>query len=182
MTSYQTVRLSRGRHATPRDGTCIAELVSMLAGERFSDHPKCACPALTAFLRGYNDGLDDRGRQDLYGLAADLVGTRSSERVTTQRGERLVALAWCYERRVGWLRFGPVVNYATRFHRYEAAGSHLGRCARTQPGCHREVLATLNALIAEDGSAPGEEQPALLGTSPDHPPSGERLALPLVPS
>ena len=148
MTGFQTIRLSRGRHPSPREGTCVAELVSMLAGERYSDHPRCACPALIAFLRGYNDGLDDRRRQDLIALAPEIVGTRDAERLTTARGEALVALAWRYERRAGPLRLGPVLNYPTRFARYEAAGSHLGRCARRQPGCHNAVLAALRALSA----------------------------------
>lgn len=148
MTSFQTIRLSRGRHTSPRDGTCVAELVSMLAGERYSDRPRCACPALVAFLRGYNDGLDDRRRQDLIALAPELVGTRADERHTTARGDALVRLAWRYERRVGPLRLGPVLNYSTRFTRYEAAGAHLGRCARTQPDCHAEVLATLRGFSA----------------------------------
>ena len=92
--------------------------------------PRCACPALAAFLRGYNDGLDDAQRQDLIALAPELVGTRGAEAVTTRRGEQLVALAWRYERRAGPLRFGPVLNIPGRCNRYEAAGAHLGRCAR----------------------------------------------------
>ena len=149
MVSFQTLRLSRGRHASPDDGTCVAELVSMLAGEQYSDRPHCACPALTAFLRGYNDGLDDDRRQDLFALASDLVGSRGREHVTTRRGEALVALAWRYERRVGPLRLGPVLNYPTRYSRYEAAGSHLGRCARAQPDCHRAVMEAVATMAAE---------------------------------
>lgn len=152
--SFQTLRLSRGRHVRPEDGTCVAELVSMLAGERYSDRPRCACPALTAFLRGYNDGLDDDKRQDLFALASELVGTRGPEWLTTKRGEALVDLAWRYEARVGPMRLGPVMNFAGRFQRYEAAGAHLGRCARRQPECHRTVLATLSRL-ARVGSQPG---------------------------
>jgi hypothetical protein len=127
----------------------VAELVSMLAGEQYSDRPHCACPALTAFMRGYNDALDDERRQDLFALASDLVGTRGHEHVTTRRGEALVALAWSYVRRVGPLRLGPVLNYPTRYARYEAAGAHLGRCARQQPDCHRHVLATVAAMTAK---------------------------------
>jgi hypothetical protein len=126
----------------------------MLAGEQYSDRPRCACPALTAFLRGYNDGLDDERRQDLFALASDLVGTRGSERVTTRRGEALVALAWRYERRVGPLRLGPVLNYPTRYNRYEAAGAHLGRCARQQSDCHRAVMETVGAMAAEPVQSP----------------------------
>jgi hypothetical protein len=150
MTSFQTVRLTRGRHGSPREGTCVAELTSMLAGERYSDHPRCACPALTAFLRGYNDGLDDVLRQDLFALASDLVGTRGPEAVTTRRAEELVALAWRYTRRAGPLRLGPVLNFPRRLDRCEGAGLHLGRCANHQPDCHREVMATLSRLATRE--------------------------------
>ena len=37
--SYQTIKLGRGKHARPEDGACAMELASMLAGERFTDHP-----------------------------------------------------------------------------------------------------------------------------------------------
>ena len=64
--SHQTVRLSPGRHGRPEDGVCVMELASMLAGERFSDRPRSVCPVIAAFLRSYNDQVDDRRRQDLY--------------------------------------------------------------------------------------------------------------------
>src|SRR3954470_6658475 len=112
MESHQTVRLSKGRHKNAAEGTCVAELTSMLAGERFTDHPRCACPALTAFLRGYNDAIDNGKRQDLYALASELVGTRADEETTTARGERLVDLAWQHPRRFGPLLIPPEVCFA----------------------------------------------------------------------
>ena len=74
--SHQTVRLVRGKHRSPQEGVCVMELASMLAGERFSDRPRSVCPAIAAFLRAYNDTVDDRRRADLYGCAAAVVGTR----------------------------------------------------------------------------------------------------------
>lgn len=164
MPSFQTVRLARGRHERATDGVCAAELASMIAGERFSDHPKAGCPAITAFLRGYNDGLPDSLRQDLFGVSAALVGSRADEAETTRRGDALVALAWRYERRVLGIGCLPVVNFPTRFQRYEGAGWHLGRCARRQPDCHAEVLATLEELlsVAPPGHAVAAEAPAVL--------------------
>lgn len=161
--SFQTLRLSRGRHERPEDGTCVAELVSMLAEERYSDRPRCACPALAAFLRGYNDALDDDRRQDLFALASELVGSRGPEWLTTRRGDELVALAWRFDARYGPVRLGPVMNYAGRLQRYEAAGAHLGRCARRQPDCHRAVLDTLSRL-ARVGGQPNSGGSASGGT------------------
>ena len=74
--SHQTVRLRRGKHASPEKGVCVMELASMLAGEPFSDRPQAVCPVIGAYLRSYNDVVDDERRQDLYRYAVrgDRVG------------------------------------------------------------------------------------------------------------
>jgi hypothetical protein len=38
------------------------ELASMLADEPFTDRPATASPVIAAFLRTYNDGIDDARR------------------------------------------------------------------------------------------------------------------------
>jgi hypothetical protein len=68
------------------------ELASMLAGEGFSDHPRSVSRPIAAFLRGYNDLLDDRRRADLYRYASLTVGTARSRAVEDARVRRL--LAW----------------------------------------------------------------------------------------
>jgi hypothetical protein len=88
--SHQTVSLARGKHASPRAGACVMELASMLAGEEFTDRPAGVCPVVGAFLRAYNDAVDDRRRQDLYGYASAAVGTRASAAVTRRRAQRCV--------------------------------------------------------------------------------------------
>ena len=70
MSSHQTVRLARGRHPSPSFGACVMELASMLADEPFTDRPDNASPVIAAFLRTYNDGIDDERRQDLFALAS----------------------------------------------------------------------------------------------------------------
>ena len=82
--SFQTVRLCQGRHASPEGGVCVVELASMIAGERFSDHPWSVSPVIAAFLRGYNDVCGER-RQDLLRCAADVVGTRVGGAVERDR-------------------------------------------------------------------------------------------------
>ena len=94
--THQTIRLSRGKHASPEEGACVMELASMLAGEPFSDHPRSVCPVVAAVLRRYNDALDDRRRQDLYAYAAKVVGTRGSARLERARTEHL--RRWISER------------------------------------------------------------------------------------
>ena len=86
--NYQTVRLAAGKHDTPADGACVMELASMIAGEPFTDHPRSVCPVIAAFLRAYNDAIDDRRRQDLYRFAALAVGTRESWVIEQKRTQR----------------------------------------------------------------------------------------------
>jgi hypothetical protein len=88
--SYQTIRLSSGRHTSPEQGACVMELASMLAGETFTDHPESVCPVIGSFLRAYNDRLNDERRQDLYRYAAQVVGSRAPAPVEQARADRLV--------------------------------------------------------------------------------------------
>src|SRR4051794_10989619 len=172
MASFQTVRLARGRHRSPGHGVCVAELTSMIAGERFSDHPSCACPAVTAFLRAYNDRVDDDRRQDLYVIASELVGSRRAEAFTNERADRLLALAWRHRERIGPLTRFPRLNYAHRLDRCEAAGDHLGRCARRDPGVHAAVLAELHALLERPDASgrmrSGRDAREAVGPAPLH--------------
>jgi hypothetical protein len=66
--------LSRGKHRSPRKGACFMELVSYLAGERWSDHPACTHPLLAAVARDVNDYTSDAGRARLAGLIPSVIG------------------------------------------------------------------------------------------------------------
>jgi hypothetical protein len=87
--THQTVTLSRGKHRSPEEGACVMELASMLAGEPFTDHPRSVCPVIASVLRAYNDWSDNARRQDLYGYAAKVVGSRAGADVERARVERL---------------------------------------------------------------------------------------------
>jgi hypothetical protein len=138
--SHQTVRIAAGRHAMPDEGASVMELASMLAGERFSDHPRSACPVIAAFLRAYNDAVDDARRQDLYVCAADAVGTRDS------RATRRARLARC-ERELDALRPAR----APRTWQDRAAR----RVERTLPGGRTALVADLaDALSRAEGGHP----------------------------
>ena len=91
--SHQTVRLARGRHASRQAGVCVMELASMLAHEPFSDRARSVSPTIGAFLRTYNDGLDDTRRQDLYPVASAIVGTAGRRGVERARISRCLAFA-----------------------------------------------------------------------------------------
>ena len=68
-----TLILKAGGH--PEDGEfCIMEAVAFVAGEPWSDHPACASQVIGAFMRSWNDALDDEGRQKLKPYVRRLVG------------------------------------------------------------------------------------------------------------
>ena len=57
--------LSRGAHNRPNQGMCLLEAASFLAGEPFSDHPRCVSTTIAAFGRRWNDDLNDADRDRL---------------------------------------------------------------------------------------------------------------------
>jgi hypothetical protein len=124
------------------------ELASMLAGERFSDHPVSVCPIVGAILRAYNDDLDDRRRHDLYRYAAEAVNTRGTYRLQLSRAQ--VALDWAaalYEKR-GWLRRRP--QRPRRDDGPDEIAFYVVRATgrRHSDESHAAVLALIDQLIA----------------------------------
>jgi hypothetical protein len=96
-----------GAHASPDDGMCIMEAVAWVAGEPWSDHPKCACPVISTFLRSWNDAItDDAERTTLMRpLVAKLVGSKSTKAVEQRRAD--LALDWLIRTHTpAWLDLG----------------------------------------------------------------------------
>lgn len=71
--------LSRGKHRRPRDGACLMEFASYLAGERWSDRPTCTHPLLGELARQVNDFSSDDARQALLDLVPDMIGLTGSD-------------------------------------------------------------------------------------------------------
>jgi hypothetical protein len=155
----KTVRLGRGRHASPETGACVAELVSMLAGEPFSDHPVTACPATLAFLRGYNDGTSDRLRQDLYAIAPALLGTRGDHETTLARARALVAMTKAADRRHRLLPW-PRCTGSSGVPAAERAGHLLGRLGVRHPDEHPHALEFVKELVRTPDREPSEASDA----------------------
>jgi hypothetical protein len=74
-----TIVLEKGKHALPEEGMCLLEAVAFIAGEDFTDAPKCASPVLAEFGRTLNDLLPDDARQQLIPLIPKLIGTVNPE-------------------------------------------------------------------------------------------------------
>lgn len=68
--------LSRGKHRSPRRGACFMEMASVLAGETWSDHPRCTHPLLARLARLVNDYTSDDSRSRLAVLIPSVVGLR----------------------------------------------------------------------------------------------------------
>lgn len=66
--------LSRGRHKNPARGACFMEYTALLAGEPFSDSPRCVDRELAAVLRHANDTLSDADRHRLLPLLGRSIG------------------------------------------------------------------------------------------------------------
>ena len=173
--NYQTIRLSKGKHRSPEDGACVMELASMLAGEQFTDHPVAVCPVIGAFLRSYNDSIDDRRRQDLYAYASRVVGSRASLGVERARAERLTA--WTQERRpprrTRWLMPGRLRAFAP-----DPPVHILGaRAVQALPAHDDQTHAEVLALIEELLDLGRRSRPSSVGPTarPERPERPERL-------
>jgi len=83
--SLASVRLEPGSHRSPSDGVCVVELASLLAGEKFTDRPKCVCPVIGSLLRSWNDGVGYADRQRLEPYASLVVGTGGYRRISRIR-------------------------------------------------------------------------------------------------
>lgn len=85
--------LSRGKHRQMRKGACFMELASYLAGEKWSDHPKCTHPLLGALARMVNDHVGDEVRQELVPMVPTVIGLQGRKPWTDARIARECALS-----------------------------------------------------------------------------------------
>lgn len=151
--SYQTIKLSRGKHSSPEHGACVMELASMLAGEPFTDRPRSVSRPIAAFLRGYNDLLDDHRRQDLYAYASRVVGSAATTAIENARAARL--LAWgdeLWEQRATRSLLDRLRAHRARRERpteAEPAGTYaVHALGKVTDEMHRAVLGLIDELIA----------------------------------
>jgi hypothetical protein len=155
--THQTIKLSKGKHASPDDGACVMELASMLAGEPFSDHPAAVCPVIGSFLRAYNDSIDDDRRQDLYAYASRVVGSRAAISVQRDRAERLAEWAFEMQRRQWTSRYLPLARLRMASLRRQPSAHAVGTYAvraipKHTPETHAEALVLLDELLTIGGS------------------------------
>ena len=171
--------LSRGKHRNPRKGACFMELASYLAGERWSDHPKCTHPLLASLARDVNDHVDDDARVRLAPMIPDVIGLRGGDARVDAWIAREVALTALpivsAERQgvaaVGLLRCERVLNHLEGRPRHyisdrtmaalaEARGPASGR-ARSPVWAGDAATASASAALRRSSTArwPGSASP-----------------------
>ena len=103
--------LYHGSH-DPNGKMCAMEAVAYVAGEKWSDHPACACPVIGAFMRRWNDCLPDDERTELLlPLIPKLVGTRATKAMERKRAT--MAADWLIRTHtVAWLRLANLDTQA----------------------------------------------------------------------
>jgi hypothetical protein len=101
------IRLKTGKHKNRVNGMCAMEAAAWLAGEKHSDHPACVDPVIAAFVRTWQDRLDDDQRELLVKpLIPLLVGTRSTPAV--QHARAIACADWAIRHVLPtWLRLAP---------------------------------------------------------------------------
>jgi hypothetical protein len=107
-------RLLKGGHVENAESAmCVMEAVAYVTREPWSDHPKCACPVLTAFLIAWNDGIetDEERNRLLLPLIPRLANTRSTKAVERKRA--VMAADWLIRVHTpAWLRLAKLDEQA----------------------------------------------------------------------
>ncbi len=103
-----TIVLRHGAHSKPRDAaevppeSCAMEAACWVAGEPWSDHPKCVSIAIGAMMRTFNDrcgagvAADARRTRVLVPLIPIILSTRGSDALERRRG--FAAADWVIRR------------------------------------------------------------------------------------
>jgi hypothetical protein len=170
------LRLEPGAHGSPYDGVCVVELASVLAGEEFSDRPRCVCEVIAGFLRSWNDRAGHFNRQRLLPYASRVIGSRAGREQTRIR--RDICLSWAgalphggaFRRFLARLamrfRIALAIGIGPAVSLDQGAGEYAARIAfaRDDPDVG---FALLDELLAV-GSEPGRE--SATGTGNGHRP------------
>ena len=109
-----SLTLKAGAHDPSSAEMCVMEAVAYVAGEAWSDHPQCASPVISEFMRSWNDTLPDEDRNRLLKpYVTRLVGTAASAEVEDRRA--WMALDWLVRVHApAWLRLAGLTDQADR--------------------------------------------------------------------
>src|SRR5688572_12063833 len=103
--------LKAGAHTSLEQGGCVMEFSAWVAGEPHSDEPHCVSPVIGAFMRSWNDALDDETRQLLIPYAIKCVGTNTGPEDDKTRA--WMACDWLVRVQTpAWLRLAGLIEEA----------------------------------------------------------------------
>ena len=179
-----SIQLREGAHLCPEDGVCLMEYVSILAGTRFTDSPRCTDPVLGTLARLVNDSCTDASRQGLTAFAPALAETGSGDAVRTAAVVRAALRTACmaaddadlrrhrrraerrHDRVTGAGRSAAVARHLDVLYRRGGGRHHLEAAVETlrrlpDPQRDAALFATLAAAIA--ATPPGPRPPSPSG-------------------
>lgn len=100
--------LEAGRHSRPEVGMSMLEAVTVVSHEKFSDSPRTVSKVIEAFLRAWNDSMEDEERQDLKPYIQKVINSVLTEDVEEHRAwqatdwlVRVQATAWLQAAGIG---------------------------------------------------------------------------------
>jgi hypothetical protein len=141
------IHLGKGKHHSFAEGVCAMELAAWLAGEPHSDRPLCVDPVIAAFLRTWQDQLDDDARDVLVKpLVPFTIGTANGPELQDKRA--FLAADWAV--RVftpAWLRLAGLEENAAELEGLKALAS-VALCNEARPAIDRARAAARDAARA----------------------------------
>lgn len=108
----ENLPLKYGSHS-PDSEMCVMEAVAWVAGEPWSDAPKCACPVISTFLRSWNDALPNDAERDrlLKPFIPNLIDTKGTKELEERRS--LMCADWLVRVNTpAWLRLAGSAAHA----------------------------------------------------------------------
>lgn len=100
--------LSHGGHSNPKNGACVMEMVSFIAGEEWSDRPATVYDTLAEIARRTNDFVSDDNRSVIADLIPRFIGTdKLKDHVTPTQYGGMIAMAYKSDEVLGRWNAGP---------------------------------------------------------------------------
>ena len=125
--------LRSGAHSPESKTFCALEAVAYVAGEPWSDHPSCACPVISAFLRSWNDSLPTDADRDrlLKPLVPKLVGSKAT--IAIEKKRAIMATDWFIRVHLpAWLRLAGLPAQADAISSLPEI-TNFAKCPSLQP-------------------------------------------------
>jgi hypothetical protein len=133
--------LGRGKHDAWSDKRCFMEMEAWIAGEAHSDAPTCTSYVVAAFMRSWNDGLEDGERTSVLApLVGATIGTGS--RYEHEQPRLCMIASWMMSAQAArWARFNGLLEAAISL-----AGFRHPPCHQTRDGHLKWMTKLLDRL------------------------------------